>query len=507
MAQRFFAKLSPSFGLVAALCVSSMAFAAAPSERPVVPRFESASCAFKEDRDWAAKNGVSCGWVTVKAHRDKSDSATLRLWVVKVAANGAATGVRTPLIRIWYGPTAANITATALKTSQFIPLLRPARDVIFFDYRGMGRSEPNTTCTVARAGGATIAIRLRSILAQHKKCRRQIEARSTDLSAINAAAAAQDVRDIAKAMGYLTYDIWGASYGSFPALDLIRQRPSGLRAAIIGVAVPPDSTTLEQLSTFNQGLTAMQRECDRDAQCHARFPHMTASLGRAMERLDRERLMGRSRRLTPLDLNNAIFGMGALAAEPELVPLAIDTAEKGNAALVAKWIDAAKGDDFPQMTDPDAAAQITLVCNSFASRHPIKADVEAAGRRYPYLIRATRPTDGLDRICNVWKIPAPPRDMFKHAKSDIPVLFYSARFDMAVDNSDTVRAAKLLPHSTIVEVPSAGHSFSDDCLIHLEAAFLVNPSGVLDRSCTAEMKPIKFAVDRFEAYVATLAAH
>ena len=86
-------------------------------------------------------------------------------------------------------------------------------------------------------------------------------------------------------------------------------------------------------------------------------------------------------------------------------------------------------------------------------------------------------------------------------------MFYSARFDMAVNNSDTVRAAKWLPHSTIVEVPAAGHSFSDDCLIHLEAAFLVNPSGLLDRSCTADMKPIKFAVDGFEAYVASLAAH
>ena len=508
MERTLFTKMISPLACAAALCVVGGRAAAAPH----VPSFEQAECGFKDEApDWPAKNGVSCGWVTVEAHHEKSDSPTLRLWVVKAAARGAAVEPRTALIRLWYGPMAANITAASLKNAEFTDQVRRTRDVVFFDYRGMGRSEPATKCIVAPTVGATIDARLRSVLAQSRECRRQIEAAGTDLSALNAAAASQDVRDIAEAMGYSGYAIWGASYGSFPALDLIGQRPTGLQAAIVGVAIPPNTRTRDQFSTFGRGLAAMQRECDRDAQCHRRFPDMAASLGRAMERLDRERLMGHSRRLTPVDLYNSLLGMAAFAPDDQslsFVPLAIKTAETGDAGLVAKWIDAAKGDDFgfPDLTNPDVAAQLTLNCSSFTFGRPIKVDVEAAARRYPYLARATKPVDAFDRICDVWKIPVPQRNVWRPVRSDIPVFFYSARLDAAVPNAETVRAARMLPHSSVIEVPAAGHTFSDSCLIKLETAFLANPAGTQDRSCTADMKPIKFAVDGFESYVATVTA-
>ena len=148
-----------------ALAIFASASATARTGAPAVPRFQSPSCGFKDEaEDWPAKNGVSCGWVTVKAHHERSDSATLRLWVVKVAANGAASADGTPLIRLWYGPMAANITPAALKGAQFTDLVRATRDVIFFDYRGMGRSEPEMKCTVAPATGATVDSRLRAFL-------------------------------------------------------------------------------------------------------------------------------------------------------------------------------------------------------------------------------------------------------------------------------------------------------------------------------------------------------
>lgn len=44
-------------------------------------------------------------------------------------------------------------------------------------------------------------------------------------------------------------------------------------------------------------------------------------------------------------------------------------------------------------------------------------------------------------------------------------------------------------------------------LVDLYAAFLDNPTGVLDRSCTAQMKPITFALDGFGSYVAEVSKH
>lgn len=512
MTRTLVAKSISSFGPLVALLIDGAASAATLSVASSVPRFESASCGFKDvAEDWSAKNGVTCGWVTVKAHHDQPDSATLRLWVVKMGAIGQSTGSPPPLIRLVGGPEPANVTPTSPRspTNPLVLLLRAARDVIYFDYRGLGKSEPRLACKVAPVTGATLDERWRSKLAQYEDCRRQIDAAGTDLSAVNAAVGAQDVQDIAQALGYRTYDVSGSSYGTFPELYLIARGPAGLRAAYVGVTFPPDTRNREQFSTFGQGLTAMQRECDRNAACRARFPDMAGSLGRAMDRLDSKQLVGSSRRLTPADLYQSLFNMSTDPDSLPLVPLAIAVAEKGDAKLVTQWIDATRGDDLglPEATDPQVAGALATECSTITDPRPIKRDYEAAGRLYPYLAKAMKPTDAADRVCNIWKAAAPPRDLGRPIHSDIPVLLYYARLDTVVMVADTLRVARSLPHSTVVEVPGVGHNFTDACLFHLYTAFLNNPTGVLDRSCTAQMKPIAFALDGFEAYVAAVSKH
>jgi pimeloyl-ACP methyl ester carboxylesterase len=307
MARTRFTNWGSSFCAVVALLIGGAACASAPGGAPSIPRFETAPCGFKDvPEDWPAKNGLTCGWVTVRAHHDRPDSATLRLWVFKMAAINPSNGVHPPLIRMVGGPEPAGVTPISPRspTNPLILRLRADRDVIYFDYRGLDKSEPKLACKVAPVTGITLDERWRSKLAQYAECRRQIDAAGTDLGAIGATVGGQDVEDIARALGYSTYDLWGSSYGTFPELYLVGRRPAGLSAAIVGVAFPPDTRNIEQFSTFGQGLTAMQRECDRSPACRARFPDMAGSLGRAMQRVDRETLMGHSRRLTPADLTN-----------------------------------------------------------------------------------------------------------------------------------------------------------------------------------------------------------
>jgi pimeloyl-ACP methyl ester carboxylesterase len=503
-----FAKWVSSIASALVLVAAAPGAAAPAGSVPAVPWFDPAPCGFEAVADdWPAKNGLTCGWVTVQAHRDRPHSTTLRLWVFKMAAIGPTAG-HPPLIRLVGGPEPAGVTPTSQRSPAhpLIVRLRANRDVIYFDYRGLGKSEPRLACNVAPVTGATLDARWRSKMAQHGECRRQIDAAGVDLSAVNAAEGAQDAEDIAHAMGYRTYDVWGSSYGAFPELYLVGHRPRGLRAAIVGVAFPPDTRNLEQFSTFAQGLTAMQRECDRSAPCHARFPDLAASLGRAMDRFNRETLTGRSRRLTAPDLFQSLFNMSADPDSLPFVPLGIAVAEKGDAQLVARWVDATKGDDLgiPDATDPQTPAAMATYCSALSGRGSIPQAVEAAGRRYPYLAKAIIPTNALDRLCTAWRTASPPRDPFEPIHGDIPVLFYYAQLDTAVVISDTLRVARGFPHATVVEAPGVGHVFSDDCLFDLYTAFLENPGSLLDLSCTARMKPISFPRDGFEAFVAAV---
>lgn len=512
MSRTLFSSCGTTLGAVLAFLVGGTASASTSSAQALIPSFKAAPCGFKDvPSDWPAANGLTCGWVTVKAHRDRPRSQTLRLWVFKMAALNPSRSGQPPLIRMVGGPEPAGVTPTSPRspTNPLILRLRADRDVIYFDYRGLDKSEPKLECKVAPVTGATLAMRWQSKLAQYAECRRQIEASGADLSSIRATAAAQDVEDIAKALNYREYDLWGSSYGTFPELYLVGGRPPGLRAAIVGVAFPPDTRSIEQFSTFGQGLTAMQRECDRDPACHERFSDMAGSLGRAMDRFSRETLMGHSRRLTPADLYQSLFNMSTDPDSLRFVPLAISNAEKGDPKLVAEWADMAKGDDLglPEATDPQVTGALATVCSTVPDPRSAEDAVKAAARRYPYLTKAIEPADVLTSVCQIWQAAPPPRDLRRPIRSEIPVLFYYARLDTAVLTSDTLRVAKNLPRSTVIEVPGVGHNFSDDCLVDLYSAFLNNPNGILDRSCTKQMKPISFALSGFADYVAEISKH
>src|SRR5207249_4064469 len=138
MARTLFANWISSFAAVVAFLVGGAASASTPSAGPVIPTFEPAPCGFKDvPEDWPAKNGLTCGWVTVKAHHDRPDSVTLRLWVFKMAAIDRSKGPQPPLIRMVGGPEPAGVTPTSKRSPTYdvVLRLRADRDVIYFDYR------------------------------------------------------------------------------------------------------------------------------------------------------------------------------------------------------------------------------------------------------------------------------------------------------------------------------------------------------------------------------------
>lgn len=71
----------------AVVAFSEIGIAGPTVAAPSVPSFEAVPCGFKDvPEKWSVVNGVTCGWVTVKAHHERADSALLRLWIVRMSA-------------------------------------------------------------------------------------------------------------------------------------------------------------------------------------------------------------------------------------------------------------------------------------------------------------------------------------------------------------------------------------------------------------------------------------
>lgn len=496
-----------SMALAALLPLATFTGSARPSEptdnASPAPRFEPAPCGFADvPADWAQRNGVTCGWVRVPAQRDRAGADTLKLWVVNVVASGNRK--HPPVIRVMGGPEPIRF---AYLTGQRATRLRQNHDVIFFDYRGLGRSEPALSCQVDPVRGATMDERLASKLRQYASCREQIVASGIDLSVISSRANAHDIDDIARALGHEHYYLDGFSYGSVTMLELMRTRPDGLRGAFIGTPFAPDSTLHDTVSTFAQALARMQEQCSTVQPCAKRFPDMAGSLGKAMDRMDREQWSAGGRRLLPADLFDSLWTL-MVAEDYEWVPLAIDAAAHGDAKVASRWIAATlTGGDFflPELTDAAAIVAATVNCTDIAKGASIAPDLQAAARLHPYLAKVVSPADGFDRLCATWGAAEVARDARDGVASDLPMLVASLRFDPATTPADARLITRLLPHATLLEHPGGTHMTLplDPCLIGIETAFFADPQKPLDRSCTAGWKAPAFRLEGFPEYVAS----
>jgi pimeloyl-ACP methyl ester carboxylesterase len=444
-----------------------------------------------------------CGWVDVRARRDGSDRRRLRLWTVRLPAFHDS-GLP-PVIRVLGGPEPMRLAyLTGARTTR----LRQRHDVVFFDYRGLGRSEPQLSCQVEPVTGGTADARLASKLRQYAACRGQLDAAGADLDAISSRDNARDIDDIARALGFASYYTHGGSYGSVTTLELIRSRPDGLRAAVIGTPLPPNSPLHDTVGSFASSLARIQDHCNRTRSCAARHPDLAGTLAKAMDRIERTPLHHDGRRLLPSDLFVALWSLTAMD-DYVWVPSAVEFAAHGDADALARWIGAnSAGWDFflPEPGDAFSIVNATVSCQDIARGRPIADDMRAAAGRHPHLVRAILPADAFDRLCATWRPSPVAADARDAVASDLPVLLFSLHFDPVTPPEDARLAAATLPNAIVLEHPGGTHvsRVVDPCLIELEAAFLADPHGALDTACTAEWQQAEFVPEPFDAYLGRL---
>src|SRR5512145_2828573 len=118
------------------------AITATPTPNPIgLARFEKTDCWFKEPpgRD------VECGWVIVPEDHAKPDGKTIKLAAARFTSD-ASTPEPDPVIYLEGGPGGSALKSYINQFDFFFGPLLEKRDVILFDQRGTGYSEPALSC-------------------------------------------------------------------------------------------------------------------------------------------------------------------------------------------------------------------------------------------------------------------------------------------------------------------------------------------------------------------------
>lgn len=489
---------------------ASTTTAAAPA---TTPRFEPAACGFHGvPAQWAVEQRIDCGWLHVSESRGKPDSRKLKLWVAIARAD--ADGKREdPLLYIHGGPGPATVDYffPYFPQSKTWPAFRRTRDIVFFDQRGTGRSEPAfckelaaTLETVERESPPPREALERS-RAAFAACRARMLAEGFDFSAYNSTATVEDAEDLRHALGIARWNLYGISYGTLVGLEYLRNHPGSVRAAILDSVFPPNSPNgAEQLTATALAFEALQRACDRQPACRARFPDITAQLAQAIGQLDAAPIArDGGGRITGASLGGALWSMLVGTRTAPWVPLAVSRVAAGDERAINDLVSVFGGSGgFGELSFGQAQ---TVNCYEVMVGDTTTA-VRNAARKYPYFATGGEIAERNDVLCAAWQHARAPMEFFAPVQSTVPVLLYGGEFDPATPYDDAVLASRYLNNSTLVLVEGASHAGMgvDDCTRGIAHAFLAQPTHDPDLACLRQRPTVEFPVDGLAEFLASM---
>jgi len=483
--------------------------------RELVATFEAAPCPFELPSGHVEGKTVECGYLIVPEDRANPDSRNIRL-AVAIFRHPDGAPEPDPIIYLEGGPGGSPLEIRAPNfDAYFGPIFAANRDIILFDQRGVGFSEPALDCPAF----TELYLDLLDfevdgeLLTAQEVLDRKVEAfmacaeglsAVADLSAYNTVANAAGVNDLRIALGYDQVNLYGGSYGTRLALGVMRDFPEGVRSVVLDAPYGPEvDLYLSTPSSFDRALTILTEECAADDACNAAYPTLRTVLFDTVDRLNESPasfevihpLTGESytKVLDGDGLTELVFRSLYDTSMRPLLPQAIYDASEGTftSFLPTAMLDILRQDIRSW------GMYFSVLCNE---EIPFSTweEFEGVVADYPEFAGffAGFEVGGLAyAVCPNWGAGQADARENEPVTSDIPTLIMTGQYDPIVPPGWGQRAAETLTNSYFFEYPGMGHGVSSgDCPRSMMFAFLDNPSAAPDDTCIAEMEIAPFVV-------------
>ncbi len=271
--------------------------------------------------------GVSliCGRVKVPEDRTRPDGRMLPLAFAIYKATSRYPEPD-PLVYLQGGPGGSAFDILEKLQTAFRPW-RDRRDLVVYDQRSAGISGASVQCSqalsqnlveIARPGSKANVdgIPTPDLM---KQCVAELEKQGVPLPLYNTTQNALDLPLIVKALGYGDYNIYGISYGSKLALEVMRAAPQGVRSVIIdGVAPPWLNLYTLQSQKIDEAIQHVVDQCAADRACNQAYPDLGRIFIETMNKAARGEVLFRGEKLS---VENVLDPVGARNGNADGVPI------------------------------------------------------------------------------------------------------------------------------------------------------------------------------------------
>jgi len=411
-------------------------------------------------------NNFACGHLTVPLDPAGASPGTLTL---AIRRHRAPVGeARSAIVALAGGPGQPALPFA----EEFAELLGPiaaTRDLIVFDQRGIGLSDPLSCHAFERPD------LYHSFGALIEACGGQL---GPDRAFYTTADTVADIEAIREAGGYEKLVLYGTSYGTKVAEEYAQQYPSHVEALVLDSVVPPNGPETLERPTFAAIPRILRQLCAHRA-CTRTTANPVADLAKLVARMDRAPLRGRA-----IDADGKAHAV-ALSAN-ELVELllagdfspllraefvtAVAAAARGDTAPLARLIAAASHAEGEGQEDFDNPLYYATTCeeqqfpwNRGASPGTRLAEATDAARAFgagafaPFTAANALALSDV-QACAHWPYTTPAPAADDAPLPNVPTLILSGADDLRTPTANAREVAAQIPDAHLLVVPDTGHS-------------------------------------------------
>lgn len=473
-------------------------------EADYTPTLEPGDCPFDTPRGLT----VDCGSMIVPQNRAEPDGTPVSI-AYAVFRTNSDNPRPDPLIYLDGGPGTFSLEVWgSIFLRTFGPFIEH-RDVILFDYRGTGESEPSLYCEETLEwtletldDDLTDAEATSSYYAALDACRARVLEDGVDLDQYDSAAFARDVVDLWTALGYDQVDLLGISYGTRLALTLMRDYPDQIRSVVLDGVLPLEvNRNATLIRNADRAYEALFAACEANAACADAYPDLRTVTYETARQLDEEPILiditlpetgeTYSARVDGGGFLNTLFqALYATWLIPSL-PATIYEVSAGDYDQLAFLVGTFTDNTF-SFSDGLYVAQ---ECNEELPFNTIES-IEEAAAEFPELspLFNTEAFVGeqayLDN-CADWFATLPDAAENEPVVSDIPTLIFSGQFDPITPPAWGDQVAANLENSFVYTLPGIGHGATTSgevCPVTVAHDFIENPFTTPDDDCIADLQ-------------------
>jgi pimeloyl-ACP methyl ester carboxylesterase len=468
--------------------------------------FEEAPCPF----DVPEGAPVECGFVVVPEDHNDPAGPTIRL-AVAILRDQSEEHQPDPVILLAGGPGEKTVENSPALAPVLAPI-HPNRDLIVFDQRGVGLSEPALECPeFVQALFALLDEPESDVVLQRQfdammACRDRLISEGYNLSAYNTIQSAADVNAMRIAFGYDQVNLYGGSYGSLLAQATMRDRPEGIRSVVITSVLPLEkSFFVESSTTTANAVLRLLGACAADEACNRAYPDLQDKLFEVIDQLNAEPI--------PISVTNPLDGQSydaVLTGDAVLGNLVTFLYFAQTIPALPQAIYDVYNGDYGLMNQLSSTKLALLDLTSRGMMLSVFCTDDLIDRAPEDLlnIRAALPRQLVSSVdpeflieyggfgmCKNWPVEEADAWVKEPLVSDIPTLVLEGEFDPVTPPEYGQLVAGYLSNSYFFELPGVGHDvLANVCAREIAGDFLENPNLIPDTKCIDEMPGVVFDV-------------